>query len=98
MRCRGRAMADGYTKRGVPPDYAGDDPAFCNARTRAGKPCRALGLPGTGRCKWHGGLSTGPRTEAGKQKAALNRLKRLRADVRKWAEARSFSSTTHAGE
>ena len=90
-------MADGYTKRGVPADYAGDDPAFCNARTKSGRPCRALKLAG-GRCKWHGGLSTGPRTEAGKQKAALNRLKRLRADVRKWAEARSFSSTTPARE
>lgn len=60
------------TKRGIPSDYAGDDPSLCNARTRSGRPCRALGLPKTGRCKWHGGLSTGPRTLEGKARCAMN--------------------------
>ena len=97
-------MADGYTKRGVPPDYAGDDPAFCNARTRAGKPCRALGLPGTGRCKWHGGKSTGPTTPEGKAQVARNlvkaraKLARLRASTRKWAAGRNSPSTTRMCE
>ena len=97
-------MADGYTKRGVPPDYAGDDPAFCNARTRAGKPCRALGLPGTGRCKWHGGKSTGPTTPEGKAQVARNlvkaraKLARLRADVREWVESRNCASSTRGHE
>jgi len=61
----------GSTKRGVPPDYTGDDPCLCNARTRSGRPCRALKLT-HGRCKWHGGLSTGPRTPEGKAKCAMN--------------------------
>lgn len=62
----------GATARGVPADYAGDDPSLCNARTKTGQPCRALGLPGSGRCKWHGGLSTGPRTAEGKAESAKN--------------------------
>ena len=66
------------TRRGVPGDYAGDDPYLCNARTRSGRPCRALKLRG-GRCKWHGGLSTGPTTPEGKAKCADN--------LRRWQQA-----------
>ncbi|WP_297926384.1 HGGxSTG domain-containing protein [Metallibacterium sp.] len=62
---------EGSTKRGVPADYDGSDPRLCNARTKSGKPCRALKLKG-GRCKWHGGLSTGPRTPEGKVSCARN--------------------------
>lgn len=61
----------GSTRRGIPQDYDGTDPRLCNARTRTGRPCRSLALP-SGRCRWHGGKSTGPRTEAGKQQAARN--------------------------
>ena len=63
------ASQTGDTRRGVPSDYAGGNPDLCNARTRSGRPCRALALPRTGRCKWHGGLSTGPRTPEGKARA-----------------------------
>jgi len=62
----------GSTWRGVPPDYKGDDPRLCNARTQSGRPCRALKLPGRKRCKWHGGLSTGPRTPEGKARVTRN--------------------------
>lgn len=62
------------TRRGVPADYAGDDPALCNARTKTGRPCRAVALA-HGRCKWHGGLSTGPKTPEGKAKVTLNLAK-----------------------
>jgi hypothetical protein len=58
----------GRTKRGVPVSYDGEDPRLCNARTKSGRPCRALKLE-HGRCKWHGGLSTGPKTAAGKARA-----------------------------
>ena len=64
----------GSTRRGVPPDYDGTDPRLCNAKTRAGRPCRALALP-AGRCKWHGGMSTGPRTPEGRARSALNLIK-----------------------
>ncbi|HRL92584.1 MAG TPA: HGGxSTG domain-containing protein [Pseudomonas sp.] len=33
----------------------------CGATTRAGKPCKRRDLYGSGRCRLHGGLSTGPR-------------------------------------
>ena len=64
------------TRRGVSSAYDGSDPDLCNARTRSGRPCRALKLA-HGRCKWHGGLSTGPKTREGKARA-LARLKQYR--------------------
>ena len=51
----------------------------CGARTRAGAPCRnaptidaPTGLPRNGRCKLHGGMSTGPRTPEGRAVALGN--------------------------
>tara|TARA_R110002051_G_scaffold305409_1_gene375350 strand:+ start:1224 stop:1562 length:339 start_codon:yes stop_codon:yes gene_type:complete len=42
------------------------DPAFqdlrCGAKTRAGTPCKRRDLWDSGRCKLHGGMSTGPKT------------------------------------
>lgn len=43
----------------------------CEAKTRAGTPCQCKALT-NGRCKYHGGLSTGPRTAEGKMKSAAN--------------------------
>lgn len=46
---------------------------LCGARRRSdGKPCMARSVPGKRRCKYHGGLSTGPRTFAGKATCTLN--------------------------
>ena len=54
----------------------------CGAMTRAGHPCRRKGLGKGGRCSNHGGMSTGPRTEEGRQ--------RLREAVRaRWARQRA---------
>ena len=53
-------------------------PAACGAKTRAGHPCRGRALEGTGRCKWHGGKSTGPKTAEGRARALAN-LKQYRA-------------------
>lgn len=44
----------------------------CGARTRRGTPCKRKDLYGSGRCPLHGGLSTGPRTPAGKARSASN--------------------------
>ena len=44
----------------------------CEAKTRSGTPCRMKALYSNGRCKLHGGLSTGPKTEAGKARSAQN--------------------------
>ena len=44
---------------------------LCGARTRRGTPCRCKALA-NGRCRLHGGLSTGPKTLRGKMKAFQN--------------------------
>jgi hypothetical protein len=44
----------------------------CGAKTRKGTPCKLKAIYASGRCKFHGGLSTGPRTTEGKAKSALN--------------------------
>jgi hypothetical protein len=42
----------------------------CGAKTRAGRPCRMRVEFGKARCRLHGGLSTGPKTEAGRARIA----------------------------
>jgi hypothetical protein len=44
----------------------------CGARTRAGECCRQPAMR-NGRCRMHGGLSTGPRTAAGRARCAAAR-------------------------
>ena len=62
----------------------------CGARTRQGAPCGNLGMA-NGRCRFHGGLSTGPKTPEGmarmraantKHGACGQEAKRFRAMVR----------------
>lgn len=43
----------------------------CEARTRRGTPCQCKALS-NGRCKLHGGKSTGPRTRKGMAASAAN--------------------------
>lgn len=42
----------------------------CGAKTRKGTPCQAPALNRNGRCKLHGGLSTGPRTPEGRARSS----------------------------
>jgi hypothetical protein len=53
----------------------------CGARTRKGVPCVVRVEPGKRRCRFHGGLSTGPKTAEGKARIAA-------AQRRRWAEWR----------
>jgi hypothetical protein len=39
---------------------------LCGAATRAGGICQVRAEPGNARCRFHGGLSTGPKTETGR--------------------------------
>lgn len=55
-----------------PPFPGGARGLTCGAKTRAGTPCRRRDLNGNGRCKLHGGLSTGPQTEEGRKRAIAN--------------------------
>ena len=46
---------------------------ICGAkRRRDGEPCQGLSVPGKFRCKWHGGASTGPRSEEGRARSLAN--------------------------
>ena len=59
----------------------------CGAMTRKGTPCRCKPIPGKKRCKYHGGMSTGPRTPEGKARA----LSAMQEGRRRWREARKKS-------
>ena len=53
----------GWLKNRNPPgDFS--KAARCGAKTRRGTPCQGPAMP-NGRCKLHGGLSTGPKTTEG---------------------------------
>lgn len=43
------------------------DQPRCGAKTRAGGLCQMRVVSGKRRCRLHGGLSTGPKTEAGRE-------------------------------
>jgi hypothetical protein len=49
----------------------------CNAKTRKGTPCQRYPLKGVknNRCRLHGGLSTGAKTKAGKERQLVAKLK-----------------------
>lgn len=59
----------------LPPELIG---LSCGARTRAGTPCKLTAIYRNGRCKLHGGLSTGPTTADGKARCALNGMVKKR--------------------
>jgi hypothetical protein len=51
----------------------------CGAKTRAGGCCQVRAEPGKARCRFHGGKSTGPKTEAGRHRIAEAQRRRWRA-------------------
>ncbi|OWQ95359.1 HGGxSTG domain-containing protein [Sphingopyxis witflariensis] len=53
---------------------------ICGARTRTGTPCKRRDLYRSGRCKLHGGPSTGPRTAKGKRRSARNGNRAIRGE------------------
>lgn len=63
---------------------------FCGAKTRAGTPCKRRDLYENGRCRLHGGLSTGPKTKAGKKKSALNGFKKRTSMQMKLSKLQKF--------
>lgn len=54
----------------------------CEARTRSGALCRAPGIGRGGRCKLHGGKSSGPKTPEGKERS----LAAMQAGFEKYIE------------
>lgn len=51
----------------------------CGAKTRAGTPCKLKILYDNGRCKFHGGLSTGAKTKEGKMRQREGQIRALKA-------------------
>jgi hypothetical protein len=60
---------------GYPAQPAGFQDLHCGATTRAGNPCKRRDLYLSGRCRLHGGLSTGPKTTEGKVVSSANGAK-----------------------
>src|SRR6266446_4580806 len=62
----------------------------CCAKTRAGAPCIMRVVPGKRRCRFHGGLSTGPKTKAGR--ARIEEVQR-----RRWKAFRGVARLSQTG-
>lgn len=60
------------SERRLGPKLTGHSRKLCGARTRSrdSAPCQCKVVPGRTRCRFHGGLSTGPRTPEGKARCA----------------------------
>jgi len=61
---------------------AEDQRPACGAKTKTGAPCDVPVVPGKRRCRMHGGLSTGPKSEEGRERireAQRKRWKRSRS-------------------
>ena len=57
-------------------------PRRCGAKTRSGTPCAKYAITGKRRCRLHGGLSSGPKTAAGRVRIAAANTKHGR--FRNW--------------
>jgi len=60
---------------------------FCGAKTRSGKPCEKFPLASKRRCRLHGGLSTGPKTDEGRAEIGAAHYKHGRYAT--WREKRA---------
>ena len=82
-----------WAKSAMPPTVAGssyDSPqSTCDAQMEHGLLCQKSPEPGRSRCKQHGGLSTGPRTIAGKLAVAA-------AQRARWATYRQQRDHHHS--
>ena len=63
-----RMREKGLSDNGTP--LPRKDRPYCGAKARSGGACKKKVIPGKTKCRYHGGLSTGPKTEAGKSKIA----------------------------
>ena len=88
----------GWLRNGNPPGDPSKAPR-CGAKTRAGTPCRSPAMA-NGRCRMHGGTSTGPRTPEGLARVAKANYKhgKYTREVMEWrAELRYLKACLRAG-
>jgi hypothetical protein len=69
----------------------------CGAKTRAGRRCLVRVEFGKARCRFHGGLSTGPKTKAGRARIAEAQRRRWREYRQRREEANNFGLTDSLG-
>ena len=82
-------IAKGNVTIGLETRFGPDWPGVrCGARTKSGGNCKRPAVKRTGRCTRHGGKSTGPRTQAGRDKLAQLHLKHGKLTKEKRQEAR----------
>jgi hypothetical protein len=92
-----RLPGRGWLKNGNRPGNPDNAPR-CGAKTRAGTPCRAAAMK-NGRCRMHGGKSTGPRTQEGIERIRASRTKHGRysqAAIARRREARALICSIRA--
>lgn len=80
--------ANGYRHDQRPPHSPVPDcvvDMHCEATTRAGTPCKRKDIYSNGRCKYHGGMSTGAKTPEGKA--------RQLEGYRRWQERRKQATS-----
>jgi len=84
-------------------DTEQNDTNLCLAKTKSGAPCQKHPIAGRTRCRLHGGLSTGPKTEEGKAACLAAHWKHGRrsnayVETRKqiWAKLRSVERALKA--
>ncbi|MEJ6390473.1 HGGxSTG domain-containing protein [Gymnodinialimonas ulvae] len=54
---------------------------LCGAKTRTGEPCQRKPILGRKRCRNHGGMSTGPKTEEGLARIAEGQRRRWKKEL-----------------
>jgi len=85
-------MTNNNLEKGRPwrfgPDWPGQR---CGAKTRRGTSCQAPAKQPVGRCRVHGGASTGPRTKDGLKRLTEARTTHGKFTKEKRAEARRFA-------
>ena len=76
-------------KLGIPWQFGPNWPGQrCEARTRKGTACQRPARLPVGRCRLHGGSSTGPRTAEGRARLTASKIKHGRFTKAKRAKAR----------
>lgn len=80
-----RLAAIGLTTR-FGPDWPG---RRCLAKTKSDSECQRPAIIGAGRCRLHGGLSTGPRTQEGRARISEANLKHGRKTKNRLAAAKA---------
>jgi hypothetical protein len=84
----------GRLRNGNPPGDPRTAPR-CLAKTRHGTPCQCPAMP-NGRCRMHGGCSTGPRTPEGKRRSKVANYKHGRYLAQKIAYRKQMSALMRA--